>query len=69
MLAGADIEHGVRGTTGATVLAVLRASETVANPPGDAKLAALDRIVVFGSRAQVAIVEELAKRAPQDRPT
>ena len=69
MLAGADIEHGVRGTTGATVLAVLRASETVANPPGDARLAALDRIVVFGSRAQVAIVEELAKRAPQDHPT
>jgi K+/H+ antiporter YhaU regulatory subunit KhtT len=52
----------VRATTGATVLAVLRGADTTANPPGEAKLAAFDRIVVFGSRAQVAIVEELAKR-------
>jgi CPA2 family monovalent cation:H+ antiporter-2 len=59
-LDGATIDQGVRETTGATVLAVLRGSETVPNPPATATLAAHDRIVVFGSHAQVSIVEELA---------
>ncbi|MBI3725568.1 cation:proton antiporter [bacterium] len=65
-LDGATIEEGVRSGTGASVLAVLRGSETIANPPSEVALAALDRIVVFGSRAQVSIVEQLAcvSRAP-----
>jgi CPA2 family monovalent cation:H+ antiporter-2 len=59
-LDGETIDAGVRETAGATVLAVMRGSETIASPPTSAELQGHDRIVVFGSPAQVRIVEELA---------
>jgi CPA2 family monovalent cation:H+ antiporter-2 len=62
-LDGETIEKGVRETTGATVLAVLRGSETIPAPEAGSTLAPGDRIVVFGSPGQVRIVEELGARA------
>jgi CPA2 family monovalent cation:H+ antiporter-2 len=65
-LEGVSIDAGVRVPTGATVLAVLRGNETLPSPPVDTVLTVNDRIVVFGSSAQVGLVEELASMAKSE---
>jgi len=49
----------LRQATGATVLAVMRDGNPTVNPPGDMKLAAGDRLLALGTRAQLERVEHL----------
>jgi voltage-gated potassium channel len=49
----------LRQATGATVLAIMRDGNPVVNPPGDMALAAGDRLLALGTRAQLERVEHL----------
>jgi voltage-gated potassium channel len=49
----------LRQATGATVLAVMRDGNPVVNPPGDMALAAGDRLLALGTRAQLERVEHV----------
>jgi voltage-gated potassium channel len=49
----------LRQATGATVLAVMRDGIPTVNPPGDMELAAGDRLLALGTRAQLERVEHL----------
>ena len=49
----------LRQATGATVLAIMRDGNPVVNPPGDMALAAGDRLLALGTRAQLELVEHV----------
>ncbi len=49
----------LRQATGATVLAIMRDGNPLVNPPGDMALAAGDRLLALGTRAQLERVEHV----------
>jgi TrkA domain protein len=61
-LAGATLgDVDVRDRTGASVIAIQRGGETVANPDPDVRVAAGDVLVALGSREEHAALEALAE--------
>jgi voltage-gated potassium channel len=58
--AGRSLEAlALRQATGATVLAIMRDGNPVANPPGDMTLASGDRLLALGTREQLERVERV----------
>ena len=52
----------VRQSTGATVLAVIRDGNPISNPDGDFILKNDDKLIAFGTRAQLKILENLTSK-------